>query len=515
MRNVARPASIGSLGQCGPESPEVLADAAHKTFRLTRNFAVLGGIVILTVAAILTAIHHKMAIGDLQSMAERNNVALARVLANAIWNPYSDFIAEAGSLETGALRSDPRIAELHKVVSARVEGLSVAKVKIYDLSGLTVYSSDWAQIGDDKSDNVGFLSARSGVVASQLAHRDTFDAFEGTISERDLFSSYIPIRGEGRGARIEGVFEVYYDVTEFLARVERRKALVALLVVSMLALIYVSLLYFVSRGDRIIKNQIRRNVRLAANAARAEAANQAKNTILANVSHELRTPLNAVIGFSEIIKAEMYGPIGNRKYAEYIGDIHTAAVHLLGVIGDIFDLTKAETGKLKMAAEPVDVNRAITVAVQMVAGQSKTDRVRLTAQIETGIGDLRGDERRLTQAIINLLSNAIKFTPAGGSVTVRGFEDAANGTVVAEVIDSGIGMSPEDVEVALSPFGQVDSTLGQEYDGTGLGLPLTVAFVQLMGGTLTIQSEPGAGTTIRIALPSASARSAPRDARAA
>ena len=515
MRSVERPGSIGSLGQSGPDSSEVSPDAADKTFRLTRNFAVLGGIVILIVAAILTAIHYRMAIGDLRSMAERNNVALARVLANAIWIPYSGFIAEAGSLEAGALRSDPRIADLHEVVSAHVRGLSVAKLKIYDLRGLTVYSTDWAQIGDDKNGNAGFLSARSGVVASQLAHRDTFDAFEGTISDRDLFSSYIPIRGEGRDAPIEGVFEIHYDVTELLAKVERTKALVALLVASMLGLIYVSLLYFVNRGDKIIKNQIRRNARLAANAARAESANQAKNTILANVSHELRTPLNAVIGFSEIIKAEVYGPIGNLKYAEYIGDIHTAAVHLLGVIEDIFDLTKAETGNLKVAAEAVDVKRAITAAVQMVAGQSKTEGVRLTTRIETGIGDLRGDERRFTQAIINLLSNAIKFTPAGGSVTVRGFEDAANGTVVAEVTDSGIGMSPEDIQVALSPFGQVDSTLGQEYDGTGLGLPLTDAYVRLMGGALTIQSEPGVGTTVRIVLPSASASTAPRDARAA
>ena len=156
-----------------------------------------------------------------------------------------------------------------------------------------------------------------------------------------------------------------------------------------------------------------------------------------------------------------------------------------------------------------------SAAVQMVRIQSEAGGVRLTNCVDDRIGQLQTDERKFVQAVVNVLSNAINFTPAGGSVTVRGFENATNGKVVIDVVDTGIGMTADDIRVALTPFGQADSSLGRWFEGTDLGLPHIEAFVELSGGALTIQSRPGTGTTVRIALPLVPARAAPRDAKAA
>ena len=156
-----------------------------------------------------------------------------------------------------------------------------------------------------------------------------------------------------------------------------------------------------------------------------------------------------------------------------------------------------------------------SAAVQMVRIQSEAGGVRLTNCVDDRIGQLQTDERKFIQAVVNVLSNAINFTPAGGSVTVRGFENATNGKMVIDVVDTGIGMTADDIRVALTRFGQADSSLGRRFEGTDLGLPHIEAFVELLGGALTIQSRPGTGTTVRIALPLVPARAAPRDAKAA
>lgn len=232
----------------------------------------------------------------------------------------------------------------------------------------------------------------------------------------------------------------------------------------------------------------------------AERGNRAKAAFLANVSHELRTPLNAIIGFSEAISSELFGPIANPTYKEYIKDIFDSGTHLLNLINDILDMSKAEAGRIELDEEPVDVAAAIEQSLRMVRKRAEGAHVALEVEVPRALPCLRGDERRIKQILLNLLSNAIKFTDIGGSVSVAA-ELRSDGRLAIRVADTGIGMTAEDLDKAMEPFGQVDSRLARRYEGTGLGLPLTKALVVQHGGDLEAESAPGVGTAITAIFP--------------
>ena len=241
---------------------------------------------------------------------------------------------------------------------------------------------------------------------------------------------------------------------------------------------------------------------LDAAASRAEQANDAKSEFLAVMSHELRTPLNAIIGFSEIIKDEAFGSVGNPQYSQYARDIHDSGTHLLDLINDILDLSKIEAGSFELQRDEVDVAEIAQTVVRHLQPRAAQDGVAVTLDAHGELEPLHADERRLRQILTNLLSNAIKFTEAGGSVAVRVRAAAGRGQVV-EVADSGIGIAPEDIAKALARFGQVDGTLARQQQGTGLGLPLTKALVELHGGSFELASEVGVGTTVTVRFPPA------------
>jgi PAS domain S-box-containing protein len=232
----------------------------------------------------------------------------------------------------------------------------------------------------------------------------------------------------------------------------------------------------------------------------AELANRSKSEFLANMSHELRTPLNAIIGFSEVIKNQLFGPIGTVKYAQYAGDILDSGKHLLQIINDILDLSKLEAGRVELRESAVSLAQLAEGCVTLVRDRAADAGIALAVDIVPDLPPLRADERALKQILINLLSNAVKFTPAGGRISI----DAGIvccGAVEITVADSGIGMSPEEIEVALEPFGQIDNSATRRQQGTGLGLPLARSLTELHGGTLRIDSTPGAGTAITVILP--------------
>ena len=232
----------------------------------------------------------------------------------------------------------------------------------------------------------------------------------------------------------------------------------------------------------------------------AEIANRSKSEFLANMSHELRTPLNAIIGFSEMIKSEMFGPVGSPKYDEYARDINASGEHLLQVINDILDIAKIEAGKLDLNEAVVDVTEIVESCLMLVNERARTSGLMLETETTDDLPPLRADPRKLKQILVNLLSNAVKFTPEGGTVTTRVWCRRDDGYVF-QVVDSGVGIAPDDIPKVLTPFGQVDSSLSRKHDGTGLGLPLTKSLVEMHGGSLDLQSEPGAGTTVTVRLP--------------
>jgi two-component system cell cycle sensor histidine kinase PleC len=235
---------------------------------------------------------------------------------------------------------------------------------------------------------------------------------------------------------------------------------------------------------------------------RAESANKAKSEFLANMSHELRTPLNAINGFSEIMTAELFGPLGDRRYKEYVGDILSSGQHLLSVINDILDMSKIEAGKLTLRFETLDLHDVAEDAVRLVRGRADAAGLRLAVDMDD-LPEVEADFRAIKQVLLNLLSNAVKFTPRGGAIRVfaRAGSDASGEDLVqVSVQDTGIGISREDLARLVSPFEQVESQHAKTQQGTGLGLALSKALIAMHGGTLDIQSEPGKGTTVTFAI---------------
>ncbi len=226
----------------------------------------------------------------------------------------------------------------------------------------------------------------------------------------------------------------------------------------------------------------------------AQAANRAKTEFLANMSHELRTPLNAIIGFSDMMMSGLAGPNNMEKHTEYSQDINESGRHLLELINDILDLAKIEAGALELDEQLVDISRIATSCITLIKERAHERGLELTCDLGDQTPVLRGDERKLKQILINLLSNAVKFTPRGGSVTLTAVhcEDGFD----IRVADTGIGIAKEDIWKALAPFTQVDSDLARTFEGTGLGLPLTKALVELHDGVLAIVSDIGVGTTV-------------------
>jgi PAS domain S-box-containing protein len=230
--------------------------------------------------------------------------------------------------------------------------------------------------------------------------------------------------------------------------------------------------------------------------AAAEAANLAKSRFLATMSHELRTPLNAVIGFSEALHDDLSPDL----VSEFAGSIQEAGRHLLSLIDDILDITRAEEGRLPVGAEEVDVAGLLAAAARMMSGQAEAARLRLELDTATAPCCLRGDERRMRQILLNLLSNSIKFTPAGGTVRLSAARSPEGGLDI-EVRDSGIGIAPADQLRLFQPFAQVDSTMARRYSGSGLGLYLCRVLAEAQGAELTLRSALGEGTTLRLRFP--------------
>jgi signal transduction histidine kinase len=231
----------------------------------------------------------------------------------------------------------------------------------------------------------------------------------------------------------------------------------------------------------------------------AEAASRAKSDFLANMSHELRTPLNAIIGFASIMRDGRFGPL-EKRYAEYAAMITDSGSHLLAIINDILDLAKAEANQLVLDEEEIELADTVMLSMSILQDMSKRAGVVCATDIQNDLPILLADAAKIRQIVINLLGNAIKFTNPGGTVRVI-VRREADGAIAISVRDTGIGIPQEKIDLVLTPFGQVESVLARRHNGAGLGLPITKRLVELHGGTLTLESELGVGTTVTIRLP--------------
>jgi two-component system cell cycle sensor histidine kinase PleC len=243
-----------------------------------------------------------------------------------------------------------------------------------------------------------------------------------------------------------------------------------------------------------------RTAQLTAARDQALSANKAKSDFLAGMSHELRTPLNAIIGFSEVMKIEVLGPVTNPLYREYIANINDSGQHLLGLINDMLDVAKIEAGRMELYEETFDLGTVVAEVIRLLGAQAEQGALSIGTELQPELPRIRGDKGKVRQILLNLLSNAIKFTPRAGTVTIAAGL-SASGSFVFSVADTGFGIPAKQLDAVLEAFVQVQNVMTRSHGGSGLGLPLCKALAELHGGFMALESEVGQGTRVTISLP--------------
>ncbi len=465
---------------------------------LSKRFAVLSGPLLIGAGLLMAVTNHIWYVDGIERAAERNNVALAQVLSNVVWPDFEAEVLARGDSSKAWAPADWR-ANLTREIASLVRHTSVAKVKLYRADGTTAYSTDPTEMEESEDDNKGFQAAIRGEVESEIEFEDEINTFDRVVNDRNMVSSYIPIFDSDDHKRVVAVFEIYDDITELLAQLRGAEIRTGMFVSSLFLLIYVCLVMMVVRSERAARRHYENGLRLADAAARADAASTAKSEFLANMSHELRTPLNAIVGFSEVMKDGLLGPVTPRPYAEYVRHIWVAASHLTDIIGNILDLSKIDAGKVTVEKSRLALPETILLVCGMMQDKASKRGIALIQEIDPGLDMIVTDAVKLRQVLLNLLSNAIKFTASGGQVTLR--IGRVGETVEFSIRDTGIGMDEAEIKIAMSPFGQIESPFSRRHEGTGLGLPLTQRLVSLIGGRMEISSEKGVGTLVKVSLP--------------
>jgi len=339
-----------------------------------------------------------------------------------------------------------------------------------------------------------FNEAFKGVVTHVLIPR-ALQRKSNKVEELSFITSYIPIIDKPLSKYpIEGVLEINTDITELWSSIiviEKKVLFTFFITLVIFLTIVVSI---ASYAQKIIDQQSEENKSLEEAVTKVRNESSSHTKFFANVSHELRTPLNAIIGFSDIMMSQPY----NINHNDYIKDINNAGKHLLSIINDILDLSKASADKLVINYIELDLNKLIVSTVRLMKPKADEAKVKLIENLSKKHIVMKADPKRLKQIFFNLLSNAVKFTKEFGTITIHTELNISKKLVYIQVTDTGIGIDEKDIPKILATFGQIDSTISRKYEGTGLGLPLTRKLVQLMNGTFNIQSKIGVGTTITL-----------------
>ena len=526
---------------------ESLPHLHRPKFSVRRYFAVTSAVAIIIAALIFVYFFRYASMQYLLEGGERENLAVSRVLVENIWPKFEPYIDQASEMPSRELEKHQTYRDTYAKTLEAIEGLHVIKVKIFDLKGRTVFSTDSSQLGVQESEHYGGnIVANTGDVITEISFRDKFNAVQGQINNVWVISSYLPIY-DSSNRNIKAVFEVYYDATASYNILKKNQILAFSGVVATLSLLYI-LLFFVSRkADKLIIKQsndlnsylrqiedqnhkleehvqnrteqlnksvkelekhklhledlvVERTAEVTRAKDEAVSANQAKSIFLANMSHELRTPLNAILGYAEIMR-EDYAEQGE-AINDDLSKIYVAGTHLLSVIDDILDISKIESGKMELYFEKVRVPEIINEVINSTAALAEKNNNEIVVDFDGELDDYVTDATKFRQILYNLINNGNKFTKNGKVIVdVSQSKSDAESWLKIKVTDTGIGMDQLQIEKIFHTFSQADSSTTRKFGGSGLGLAISKGLCELLNGVISVESTPDVGSSFTVRLP--------------
>lgn len=499
-------------------------------FPLVRHFALTSVVYFIAVGGMLGYYYRDMALSRMLQQQESGNINLSTVFANALWQKhFAELLSEAGGKSSQELKNNSRIREIHSDVVALMRGSSTYKIKVYDPAGRTVYSSELAQIGEDKSGNPGFTGALAGQPRTELVHKARFSAFEQVIENRDLIQSYIPQYDQNR-EKPAGVFEIYSDATPLLAELRQTEIQLGLLIGGALALLFGALYLIVRRAQSIIRQQSAEKLNAQLHLAQSEKMADL-GQLVAGVTHQLNTPIgfshnnvNLTISYlkelatplmvaarlSELVKklpperSQLTLNLGTssdalrrlsfrgdevRDLVLMLEDVLAGLEQMRELVANLKDFTRLDRSKVTDA----DLNATLKTALY-IARSSIPPRIQVVEEFGE-LPKLACNPSQLNQVFLNLITNAAQAIPEDGRIVVHTWAEANE--VGIEISDNGTGIPPDVLPRIFENF----YTTKPRGIGTGLGLSIARDIVESHGGRITVASRPGQGTTFCIKLP--------------
>lgn len=476
-----------------------------------KYFAVIS-FLLVALGAFFAGVYFRSFAADkvIRTPIEQANVEVIKRFTQNFWCKYESSFAELSAKPAEQWQRSVEFQKFGRISKTILNSLPAFKITFYPTSREEVFTTNDSDMVffDDSGDRRGLLKAFAGESSSVLVPSIGYHNTDGVLIKRSFVQSFILLDTKNCAnplpagkQHVKVAVEIFTDVSKQWGELSLFQWVVTIGIVTTFILLYLALFITSKKAEKIINKQHEEKLNLEKAKVSAETQNQQKSMFLANVSHELRTPLNAIIGFSDIIKDEVMGPVGHPQYKEYVNDINSSGVHLLSLINDILDYSKAEARKLEVEFVDIDLSKISHSCMRLVEPRANAAKVTLVEHIPEKHITLSADPKRMKQVILNLLSNSIKFTPEEGQVSIAVAEDILQNIVTVTVSDTGIGIAAKDISKALAPFGQIDSSLSRKYEGTGLGLPLTKKLTEIMGGIFDIKSEVGLGTTIILTFP--------------